>query len=159
MLTIKTTKEKNALFEVSLKFIIKNETGKILLLKMPKTGPMAGYYDLPGGRIKEHEKPKPFSEIISRELAEELGTKARITFNQVPVATGRHTYPKHSTDEEGHILWILLEGHYQGGEIEISPEHEGYDWLSLGKHNLEKYFVRGPWAGMYNYFYKKFPPQ
>ena len=154
---MKTAKENNALFEVSLKFIIKDETDKILLLKMPKTGPMGGYYDLPGGRIKEHEKSKPFSEIISRELTEELGTKSRITFNQIPVAAGRHTYPRPSSSDEGHIFWIFFEGLYQGGDIEMSPEHDGYDWISLEKHNLDKYFVRGPWEGMYNYFYKTFP--
>lgn len=154
---MKTTKEHNALFEVSLKFIIKNNQGKILLLKMPDNGPMGGYYDLPGGRIKEYEKAKPFSEIFSRELAEELGTKARISFHQVPVAAGRHSYPRHSSKVEDYIFWILFEGKYLGGKIETSPEHAGYDWISLEKHNIELYFVRGPWEGMYNYIYKKFP--
>ena len=41
----------------------------------------------------------------------------------------------------------------------MSPEHDGYDWISLRKHNLDQYFVRGPWEGMYNYFNKKFPHQ
>lgn len=154
---MKTAKENNALFEVSLKFIIKDETGKILLLKMPETGPMGGYYDLPGGRIKEHEKSKPFSEIISRELSEELGIKARITFNQFPVATGRHTYPRPSSSDEGHIFWVFFEGLYQGGEIKISPEHDGYAWINIDKHNLQTYFVRGPWESMYNYVHKSFP--
>lgn len=154
---MKSIKEKNALFEVSLKFIIKDDTGKILLLKMPNSGPMGGYYDLPGGRIREYEKSKPFDEIFSRELEEELGREARVVLSKVPVATGRHSYPKHLSSEEGYIFWIFFEGSYEEGGIEVSSEHEGYEWVSVGKHNIEKYFVRGPWEGMYHYLYKDFP--
>lgn len=148
---------KNALFEVSPKFIIKDEVGRILLLKMPAGGPMGGYYDLPGGRIREREKMKPFNEIFSRELEEELGPKVRINLSPIPVAAGRHSYPRPSSDASGYIFWIFFEGNYLGGEIEISPEHEGYEWINVGKYNIEKYFVRGPWEGMYHYFYKDFP--
>ena len=156
---MKSNKEKNALFEVSLKFIIKDGTGKVLLLKMPTDGPMGNYYDLPGGRIRDHEKSEPFDNIISRELEEELGTKARISFNQVPVAAGRHTYPKPLSKVDKHIFWIFFEGKYLGGKIKISPEHEAYEWVALKKSNLRKYFVRGPWEGMYNYLYKTFPKE
>lgn len=154
---MKPTKEHNALFEVSLKFIVKNDKGEVLLLKMPTGGPMSGYYDLPGGRIKEKEKMQRFGKIFSRELEEELGSDVRIDFGKTPVAIGRHGYPAQSLGEERIIFWVLFEGRYVGGRIEISPEHERHDWVHLKRENLEKYFVRGPLEGMYHYLYGDFP--
>lgn len=152
-----SAKEKNAIFEVSLKFIIKNEKGEMLLLKMPTGGPMSGYYDLPGGRIKEYEKIQPFGEIFSRELGEELGENVRVDLNKIPVAIGRHNYVAQSSGEEQFILWVLFEGRCLGGEIEVSLEHEEYMWAHIKKDNLEKYFVQGPFESMYHYLYGDFP--
>ena len=156
---MKPTKDTNAVFEVSLKFIIKNGKGEILILKMPTGGPMSGYYDLPGGRIKEYEKIQPFDKIFSRELEEELGRNVHIDVDQTPVAIGRHTYLTHSSNEERFIFWVLFEGRYLGGKVKVSPEHERHDWVRVNKQNLGKYFVRGPLESMYHYLYGHFPKE
>ena len=53
---------------VSLKLILKNAEGKVLALEAQGNGPMADYYDLPGGRIDEDEIEVPFTKIFEREI-------------------------------------------------------------------------------------------
>ena len=148
---------KNATFEVSLKFVIKNKKGEVLLLEMPDNDQMAGFYDLPGGRIKENERKKPFGEIIERELREEIGERAVIDLNSIPVAIGRHDYISKEDNQEKQILWVFFEGIFKAGEIIVSSEHTGYTWVFLTKENLAEYFVKGPLEGMYHYLYREFP--
>ncbi len=148
---------KNALFEVSLKFIIKNKTGKILILKMPKNSSMAGFYDFPGGRIKESEKLASFSKTIKRELHEELGNKINLEIKEVPVAISRHEYISKTTKGKKYIFWIFFEATMESGEITISSEHESYNWVKLTKNNYKNYFIKGPLEGAYHYLSHRLP--
>jgi len=149
-------KSENADFNVSLKIILKNKKGEILCLKMPDTSSaMAGYYDLPGGRIKETEILAPFKKLIGREIKEEIGNKARYKLKEIPVAIGRHYYFSKKYQKDQYIFCVFFEADYLGGEIKISSEHKEYSWLEISKKNLKKYFVRGPLEGMTNYFSKK----
>ena len=151
----KNTFSKNASIEVSLKFIVKDKAGRILVLKMPKTSSMAGFYDFPGGRIKESEKSAPFSKIIKRELNEELGDKVDLKIIETPVAICRHNYLLKTTKKKQYIFWIFFEARFKDGEIKLSDEHEDYSWIKLTKNNYKKYFVKGPLEGMTHYLTHK----
>ncbi|KKS65060.1 MAG: hypothetical protein UV40_C0029G0005 [Parcubacteria group bacterium GW2011_GWA1_42_7] len=151
----KIISSENAKFEVSLKFFIKNKKKEILLLEMPENSSMAGFYDFPGGRIRESEKDLQFSKIIRRELLEELGKKILCKIKDIPVAISRHTYISKITKQKQYILWIFFEAEFNGGEIALSDEHKNYVWVDLNKKNYKKYFVRGPLEGAAHYLIKK----
>lgn len=151
---MKIEPETNALFEVSLKFIVKDLDGKVLLLKVPEGEPMAGYYDLPGGRIKESEIKASLKTIAQRELGEELGSQIQLKLGTKPVAVGRHEYPK-GAKETGWIFWIAFEAQYQSGEITVSDEHASYEWIDLKGKDLAKLFVNGPYETMMHYINEK----
>jgi 8-oxo-dGTP pyrophosphatase MutT (NUDIX family) len=144
----------NTIFEVSLKLVIKNKANEILLLKMPDDSSMAGYFDLPGGRIRELEKSGSLKTAMRREIAEELGKDVKLEIKETPVAVGRHSYISKDTSEEKWIFWILFEALYKSGEIQISPEHKEYEWLKVNTDNLSKLFMRGPLEAMSNYITK-----
>ena len=144
----------NAQYQISLKLIIKNRRGEVLIMKADSNGSMPGYYDLPGGRIQEHERELSFKTLILRELSEELGPSLKIKLREVPVAIGRHTY-KRKDGTTQYLMWILFEADYVGGQVVSSSEHEGYRWVKITKRNLTKYFIKGPLEAMRNYLYKK----
>ena len=81
---------KNANFQIALKLIFKNSRDEILGLKMPDTSVMGGYYDLPGGRIKENEIKINFRKVIEREMKEELGNLVKYRLIEIPVAISRY---------------------------------------------------------------------
>src|ERR1700744_1605589 len=60
------------LFQIGIKGLIRNKTGKILLLKIPAWGGSPGYWDMPGGRMDPGET---FEETLRREMAEEIGVQ------------------------------------------------------------------------------------
>lgn len=155
MREIQPAKE-NASFEISLKIILKNNKGEVLLLKMPEGSSMSGYYDLLGGRIREKEKRVPFRKILTREVREEIGNKIKYKLNAVPVAIGRHYYFSKRQQKIQYIFWTFFEALYQSGKINVSLEHAGYKWVKLSKRNYKKYFVKGPREGMGNYLLKTF---
>lgn len=148
--------DQNAVYHVSLKIVLKNKKGQILILKMPPKSSMAGYFDLPGGRIRELEWRRPFAQIIRREIREEVGREARYKLREVPVAISRHFYFSKKYNREQHLFWVFLEATYEGGKIRVSSEHYGYLWADINKRNLKKYFIRGPLEGMQNYFSQRF---
>jgi 8-oxo-dGTP pyrophosphatase MutT (NUDIX family) len=150
-------KSENADFHVSLKLVLRNKKGEILGLKMPDNSSMAGYYDFPGGRIKETEIKGHFKKLIEREIREEVGNKARYKLRETPIAIGRHNYFSKVYRKEQYVFCIFFEADYLGGELKISPEHKEYSWLKLNRRNLKKYFKRGPLEGMTHYFLKKLP--
>jgi len=141
----------NAMFEVSLKFVVKDTKGRILLLAMPDNDQMAGYFDLPGGRIKESEKKCSLKNVLNRELMEELGSNVQLKIRESPVAIGRHSYPSKETGKTMWIFWVLFEALYEGGEVQISSEHKSYSWVKVSASNLSKLFTKGPLDVMSNY--------
>lgn len=142
----------NQFFQVSIKLFLKNEKGEVLIMKMPLDSSMAGYYDFPGGRIAETEVMDPFSEIVKRELAEEIGDVCKWELKSTkPVAVARHNYESKKYGRVIFLLWVFFEANYVSGEIKPSTEHIAYDWVNLEKIEPEKYFVRGPLAAVKNY--------
>jgi len=138
-------------YQISLKVILKDKKGRILILRMPSNSSMAGYYDLPGGRIRQKEINLPYRRIIDREIKEEAGgVKYRLI--ERPVAIARHAYFSKKLKKKQFLFWVFFRGNLSGGKIRVSPEHIEYKWVNLDKKNLEKYFIRGPREGMKNYF-------
>lgn len=150
----KNMKKENDFYQVSLKILLKNK-GKILALKSAKYGSYANYYDLPGGRIDTDEFETNFTEIINREVAEEIGD-VKFKYRQNPVATGRHLIPGSitSSGKDIHVMYLFFEAEYLSGEIKISDEHIGYEWFDLSKINLTEYFVSGILEGIKMYINK-----
>jgi len=142
----------NYFFQVSLKVMIHNSKNEVLLLKGLADGPMAGHYDLPGGRIAEGENTEPFESIIKRELAEELGSDFACQLKSSnPVTVARHHYTSKKCGRDLTVIWMLFEADALSDKITISPEHTGYLWLDIEKNKLEDYFVNGPLEAMRNY--------
>ncbi|RJQ32037.1 NUDIX hydrolase [Candidatus Parcubacteria bacterium] len=60
----------NKLFQISIKGLVFNDEGKVLLLHEKK-----GVWDLPGGRLEQGQN---FKETLERECVEELGVKCEV---------------------------------------------------------------------------------
>jgi 8-oxo-dGTP pyrophosphatase MutT (NUDIX family) len=133
-------------YQISLKLILKNTNGEILGLKAQSNSISTGFYDLPGGRINTNEFETNFSEILKREVREELGD-IKFEFSEKPIAISRNLNKRTGN----HILHIFFEGEYLDGEIRISDEHLEYKWINLEKINLSEYFTLGILDGMQTY--------
>lgn len=142
-------------YHVSLKAILKNAEGKILALKAVEDGSLGGFYDLPGGRMDEDEFATPFAEILEREIREEVGD-VKFSVEDAPVALGRHLIPKENIRQEKdiHVLLVFFEAEYVEGDIKISDEHIGFEWIDLRTAELEKYFTSGILEGIRMYLKK-----
>jgi len=144
-----------AKFYVSLKVILKNKKGEILGLKSHKNSTMAGYYDLPGGRIDPDELEIPFSKIIQREMKEEIGKDVRFSLKEKPVAISRHIAFSPKLNKEIRIFMVFFEAKYISGRIKISNEHTSFKWLKLTSSSLSKLFTKGILEGLKNYLRNK----
>ncbi len=140
-------------YQVSLKALVTNEHGEVLALNAVQSGSFAGYFDLPGGRIDVGEFTVPLTDILRREIREELGDIA-VEINEVPVAVGRHLIGAESEKSEGesiHVMYLFFEVRYKGGSIRTSNEHSGFRWLDLHKHKLPDLFKSGLLEGVLMY--------
>lgn len=150
---------KNDFYQVSLKLILKNKSGEILILKAVGDGTYAGFYDFPGGRIRRDEFETSIVEVLKREVVEEIGA-VDFEINQNPVAYGRHSIPAMAQPrsiaainqgEDIHVLYLFFEGNFLDGNIVISKEHTDYKWVKLEDLELEKYFKSGILEGIKMY--------
>lgn len=146
-------------YQISLKVILKNKKGEILILQCEDYGSYKGYWDFPGGRINVGEFEDAYEKIIAREIQEEVGN-IEYKINCKPVAVGRHFVPAHlSRGEQKYVddicvMYIFFEGEYFGGDINISNEHLKYKWQDLPLCQLNKLFVSGLLEGVEMYFRK-----
>ena len=148
-------KKEKDFYQISLKVIIENAKGEILLLEADPKGSYAGFYDLPGGRIDTDEFTTPFFDIIKREIAEEVGD-IKYSLGTKPVAVGRHLSPD-SMSKNGsdiHILYLFFEAKYLSGDIAISNEHIGFKWANFSKEEPAKLLKSGNLEGIKMYLSK-----
>ena len=120
---------------IAFKVILKNQAGEILALEARADGLMHGYYDLPGGRTDEHEVGKDISEIITREITEELGD-IEYKLDSRPITIVSWMWP-----ENRPITFIYYLADFISGEIQISDEHLSYKWIEYSEQNIDKYFT------------------
>jgi 8-oxo-dGTP pyrophosphatase MutT (NUDIX family) len=143
-------------YQISLKAILRNTKGQVLILKALGHGTFAGFYDLPGGRIDEDEFSTSLAEVLKREVIEETGL-TNFEINENPVAVGRHCIKKeHAKSEKDiHVLYVFYEVDLKEYAVKISAEHEGFEWIDLESADLEKYFTSGILDGLKMYLLKK----
>jgi NUDIX domain len=109
-----------ALFEVSLKTLLWRDD-ELLVLRSND-----GTVDFPGGRIDDTEKSLLRSDIIARELCEELGSDILCAVGDVVFTT----YRVYVFDDQTHdVLVVFYEAVYLGGAITISSEHASFEWV------------------------------
>ncbi len=142
-------------YQISLKVLLKNKEGKILLLRPdPKsTWGQGGFYDLPGGRIDEEEFTTNFEKILTREIKEECG-EVDVRIYPQPIGLGRHAITKTNPNPAHwgkHVLYVVFGAELLSGDVATSNEHVGHEWVSLDGMDLEKYFTSGILEGVKMY--------
>lgn len=145
-------KQKQDFYHVSLKLLLKNNEGHVLILKVPEQfSSMAGYYDVPGGRIDIDEFTTKFEDILRREVKEEIGdVDVYINLNPVAVSRGmiHASQRREGGDGDIHIFYVFFEADFKEGDITISDEHVGHEWVNLAEIDLSKYFTGGILQGV-----------
>jgi 8-oxo-dGTP pyrophosphatase MutT (NUDIX family) len=139
-------------YQVSLKLILKNNNNEILLMKALPKDTYGGFYDFPGGRVDMDEFSIPLPEVLKREVREEIG-EVDYKLNPIPVAVARHLIPANISvhKRDVHVLYLLYEGTYSKGDITISHEHTGHEWVDLTKEDPEKFLKSGNLEGVKMY--------
>lgn len=110
------------IFHLSVKAIIHNQHGKILLLRRPK----ARDWDLPGGRINTNEDPL---DALIREVKEETGLTE---LQQLQAHTIELTSVVTTKQIDGQYPMILIWYHtcfVNNDTITLSHEHDTYVWV------------------------------
>lgn len=115
------------LFQVGVKALIQNNSGKILLLHAPgwaKNNTLP-HWDIPGGRIQEGQT---IEEALKREVEEEIGVKDIISSEFFTAVVSKHQIP---LDDKtlGLILMIYRVQIPKDSKLVLSDEHTGYEWV------------------------------
>ena len=130
-------------FAVSLKaFIIKG--GKPLVLKERKK---ENFWELPGGRVGESEIDFPPTDVLIREVKEELRDDIEIEIGQ-PVAAWIRIIAG------GEVFLVGYLCHYKKGEIKLSGEHEDYAWVD--EYSIKKLEFNRTFESVLSSFWKKY---
>jgi 8-oxo-dGTP diphosphatase len=103
---------------LSVKMILLDKNGRCLLLKrsMSSKG-NPGKWDLPGGKIDLGET---FDQALLREVMEETGLNADV------IGVAGTSYSESPTHK---IIYLILEGLAEPGDVQLSDEHEEYAWV------------------------------
>jgi 8-oxo-dGTP diphosphatase len=107
---------------LSVKIIVRDDAGRCLLLKR-STGSKGnpGKWELPGGKIDPGES---LDEALLREVAEETGLTISI---QGVVGAAESELPAWK------VVYLILEGRVESGEVRLSEEHDDYVWVDPQK--------------------------
>jgi len=143
-------------YQISLKVLLKNKENKVLTLKALDGGTYAGFHDFPGGRIDKDEFNTDLLDVLAREILEEVGD-IKYKINKKPIAYGRHLIPAKFSEynEKVPVLYLFFEAEYEDGDINISHEHNGFDWVDLNSIELNEYFKSGILEGIKMYVNQK----
>jgi len=144
--------KERGVYQVSLKVILKNKNGEVLVLRTKEDSSYRGENDFPGGRIDADEFDLDFMEVLSREIKEEAGD-IKFRLSPEPVSLGRHfagaKFSRFNKDIK--FFYVFFVGEYIDGEISISDEHTSYQWLKLEDIKPEDYFISGILEGVKGY--------
>lgn len=110
----------HALFQVAVKAIVRHED-KILVLMTHNDR-----VDFPGGRMDQTEVDIPITEVLKREVIEELGSEFKFKLNDFALISKRKY---HDNDKEHNILAIYYDVNFITGELQISDEHKEIRWV------------------------------
>ena len=103
--------------EIDVTAAIMLDGDAVLLSRRPQGDPLAGHWELPGGKLELGEMPQA---CLARELFEELGIEARVG---ELFAVSRHSYP--------HVTVRLLAYRIASwrGEFELRA-HDEHRWVA-----------------------------
>ena len=107
------------LFYLSVKVIINDPRGRVLLLKRAASSKgNPGKWEFPGGKVDWGES---FDAALLREVKEETGLKIELTrcFGTCESKPGTKT-----------IVYLVMEGRVQTTLVRLSREHEKHQWLA-----------------------------
>lgn len=120
---------KEKLFQVGIKALITNSEGKILVLDSGDwhLKHQKRHWDIPGGRIQEGHSAL---DTLKREIDKEIGVKkfsqpqffTSVISNFVEIPVGKL--------KVGLLLMIYKVQIPKSGQITLSHEHTGYEWVS-----------------------------
>lgn len=117
--------EKGWPVQITIKAVIVDEAGKVLVLKRVDKGVRnPGKYDLPGGWLEEGEN---IESTLAREFQEELGLDS-VNIGAV-IRMSEFLNEQKQYDRFKGLRFIA---YYAGGEIRLNPrEHSAYEWLEM----------------------------
>lgn len=107
-------------FTLSVKIVVRNREGRCLVLRRAATSKgNAGKWDFPGGKLEPGEQ---IEQALCRETIEETGL---VTSVERVVGAAQSELPDRI------VAYLFMEGFVQGGEIRLSEEHDGYEWVTV----------------------------
>ncbi len=121
---INNPEEQFGCFWLSVKAVVVNqEQQKVLVLKRSKKEKFhTGAYDLPGGHV---DKGESVVECLKREIKDETGLEV-----EVGDILAVREYPKeHEMFDKIKALRFIA--YYKDGEVELSKEHSGFEWMTF----------------------------
>lgn len=114
------------LFQVGVKALVSDDSGKLLLLKATNVGKYKAHWDLPGGRIEDNQSAE---EALRREIHEEIGVTS---LSDIKLFLGCISNFELDVSEIGSVGLVLMA--YKvlipvNSTIELSDEHNEYEWV------------------------------
>jgi ADP-ribose pyrophosphatase YjhB (NUDIX family) len=121
---------KEKTYHLGVKALIRNEEGKILLLKVNqaafKNPHTEDYWDIPGGRVIIGHT---IEETLSREIEEETGITALANVVHLDTVISNMEIPLESGEKAGLILSIYDCRIEDPVSVHLSEEHTGSGWF------------------------------
>lgn len=104
---------------LSVKVVVRDASGRCLLLKRSlRSKGNPGKWDLPGGKVDPGEN---FTQGILREVAEETG---------LTISIQRVGGVAESESPTNKVVYLILEGRLESGQVQLSSEHDEYVWVN-----------------------------
>lgn len=117
-----------AIYHVGLKILLRKGDEFLFL-----THAVSKHFDLPGGHIDDVEHTTPLTDVIAREVGEELGEEIKYKLGK-PMFQFRG----HFESKGLRIFFTVYEAEYLSGEIQLSSEHSNYQWINPRKIDLKE---------------------
>ncbi len=112
---------KNGLFEVTQQIVLRNKTGKVLILNKNSK------WMLPGGRVLKNEK---WNHALAREIKEETGIDNFQIDKILDIAT---------SDDNSQFI-ITFAGLTDKEKVKLSSEHQEFAWVDFKELNSYKFW-------------------
>ena len=134
---------KEKLFQVGVKALIEDESGKVLVFRADTTYEhpegVEAYWDIAGGRIKEGQNVE---QALKREVEEETGIKKTESFEFFSAVISNHEITLDDGKKSGLVLMIYKVRIPKRARIYLSEEHIGVEWVDkkeAAKRLADKY--------------------
>lgn len=119
---------------LSVKVLVRDKNGNCLVLKRSLSSKAnAGKWEFPGGKVDQGEN---FEKALVREVKEETG---------LTISLSRLIGAQEVELPERKIIYLILEGYFESGQVCLSDEHENFLWAKphqIIKMDLVEQFKR-----------------